>query len=284
MARCLVTGHRGFIGSELFNELRSQGHDVMGIDIKDGDDLLEVLSEDKIDDKFLDFAPDYIFHLACIPRVAYSVENPVETMRNNVLAGSLVLNYAKRVNAARVIYSGSSSVIGNGQGPSSPYALQKLVTEIECRLYSELYAVDTITLRYFNVYSETKKDGNPYATAVAKWRHCISEGENPFITGDGHQSRDMAYLKDVVSANMFAMNYHKDFAGEVFDVGTGDNISLNEIKDIILKYHPNVQFDYVDPRAGDVITTKADMSRLGSLGWRPEMSIVDGINLCFKSS
>ena len=134
MARCLVTGHRGFIGSELFNELRSQGHDVMGIDIKDGDDLLEVLSEDKIDDKFLDFAPDYIFHLACIPRVAYSVENPVETMRNNVLAGSLVLNYAKRVNAARVIYSGSSSVIGNGQGPSSPYALQKLVTEIEFNL------------------------------------------------------------------------------------------------------------------------------------------------------
>lgn len=284
MARCLVTGHKGFIGSELFSELRSQGHDVMGIDIKDGDDILKVLDKDNIDERFLDFAPDYIFHLACIPRVAYSVENPVETMRNNILAGSLVLNYAKVVNAARVIYSGSSSVIGNGQGPSSPYALQKLVTEIECRLYSELYDVDTVTLRYFNVYSEKKKDGNPYATAIAKWRHCIAAGESPFITGDGEQRRDMAYLKDVVSANIFSMNYHEDFGGDVFDVGTGDNISLNEIKDIILKYHYNIKFDYVESRAGDVMVTKADMSKLASLGWRPEMSIVDGINLCFKCS
>lgn len=282
MARCLVTGHRGFIGSELYFQLMNKGHEVLGLDKVEGEDILDVLQKDNIKEKYLDFSPDYIFHLACIPRVAYSVENPVETMRNNVLAGSLVLNYAKHVKAARVIYSGSSSVVGNGNGPSSPYALQKLVTEIECKLYSDLYNLDTVTLRYFNVYSEIKTDGNPYATAVAKWKYCIENNLKPFITGDGTQRRDMAYLNDVVSANIFAMNYHDNFEGEVFDVGTGSNISLNEIKDIILKYHKNVEFDYIEPRAGDVMETKADMSKLAAFGWRPEMSILEGINLCFK--
>ena len=282
MSRCLVTGHMGFIGSQLFKELKTLGHEVLGIDLKEGNDILEVLKDGSIDKKYLDFAPDYIFHLACIPRVAYSVEKPVATMKNNVLAGSLTLNYAKIVDAKRVIYAGSSSVVGNGSGPASPYALQKLVTEQECKIYSQLYGIDTVTLRYFNVYSETKMDGNPYATAVAKWRHCLKNGINPFITGDGEQRRDMAYLEDVVSANIFAMNHPGKFSGDFFDIGTGDNISLNEIKEIILKSHPDVQFEYVPPREGDVLYTKANISKIQKLGWNPYMNIREGIELCFK--
>ena len=282
MSRCLVTGHMGFIGTELYNTLKELGHEVIGIDLKEGNDILDVLKEDQIQDKYIDFSPQYIFHLACIPRVAYSVEKPVQTMRNNVLAGSLVLNYAKKVKASRVIYAGSSSVVGNGSGPASPYALQKMVTERECKIYSELFNIDTVTLRYFNVYSETKTDGNPYATAIAKWRHCIKEGETPFITGDGEQRRDMAYLTDVVSANIFAMHHENNFNGEFYDVGTGSNISLNEIKEIILKYHPSIKFDYVAPREGDVMYTKADMNKLAKLGWRPEVSISEGVERLFK--
>ncbi len=282
MSRCLVTGHMGFIGTELFSRLKHLGHEVMGIDLKEGNDILKVFKEGEIDVKYLDFAPDYVFHLACIPRVAYSVEKPVETMRNNVLAGSLTLNYARQVGASRLIYAGSSSVVGNGSGPASPYALQKLVTERECKIYSELYGMDTVTLRYFNVYSENKSDGNPYATAIAKWRHCVKEGIRPFITGDGNQRRDMAHLEDVVSANVFAMEHPELFNGESFDIGTGTNISLNEIKDIILKHHPEVNFEYVAPREGDVMFTKANIDKLAIHGWRPEISIQEGVERCFK--
>ncbi len=282
MSKCLVTGHRGFIGTALYSRLSDLGHEVMGIDLKEGNDILEVLHHDSIEQKYLDFSPDYVFHLACIPRVAYSVEHPVETMKNNVLAGSLTLNYARKVNAKRVIYAGSSSVIGNGSGPASPYALQKLITENECKIYSQLFNLDTVTLRYFNVYSETKSDGNPYATAIAKWRHCVSSGINPYITGDGEQRRDMSHLEDIVSANIFAMEHAQEFSGEYFDVGTGENISLNEIKEIILKHHPHTQFDYVSPREGDVMYTKANMSKLSKLGWTPSISIKEGVNRCFK--
>ena len=282
MSRCLVTGHKGFIGTSLFSRLQHLGHDVMGVDLKDGNDILEVFEEESIEEKYLDFRPEYIFHLACIPRVAYSVEYPSQTMRNNVLAGSLTLNYARKVKAKRVIYAGSSSVVGNGAGPASPYALQKLITEKECKIYSDLYGVDTVTLRYFNVYSETKSDGNPYATAVAKWRHCIKNSEKPYITGDGTQRRDMAHLQDVVSANIFAMNYDKSFRGEHYDIGTGSNISLNEIKNIIQEYHPEVDFDYVPPREGDVLFTKADVEKIKKIGWQPQVSIEEGIRRCFK--
>ena len=165
-------------------------------------------------------------------------------VENNVLITSHILNFARKVGSKRVIYSGSSSVIGNGTGPTSPYGLQKLISEMECKLYSDLYGLDTVTLRYFNVYSPCQTVDGPYATAIANWMHAIKNGEKPFITGDGEQRRDMAYLDDIVSANIFAMEHDSSFGGEHFDVGTGDNISLNEVRDIVLKHQPHVKFDY----------------------------------------
>ena len=255
MSRCLVTGHKGYIGSKVFQELKNLGHDVLGIDLKEEipKDILVYLKEDyegQFHPYYSSFQPEYIFHLACIPRVAYSVEEPIKTMENNVLATSYVLNFARKNNVKRVIYSGSSSVIGNGNGPTSPYGLQKLISEQECKLYSDLYGLDTVTLRYFNVYSPCQQVDGPYATAVANWMHSIRVGKNPYITGDGNQRRDMAYLDDVVSANIFSMNHRSDFCGKHYDVGTGDNISLNEIKDIVTSYHPNVKFDYIEEWAG----------------------------------
>jgi len=288
MARCLVTGHRGYIGSRLYKKLQELGHEVQGIDLFEGCDIVKDLKEysdgsQRFHPHYYNFKPEYIFHLACIPRVAYSVENPVETMKNNVLATTYILNFARKVGAKRVVYSGSSSVKGNGFGPTSPYGLQKLISEMECKLYSDLYGIDTVSLRYFNVYSEDQKADGPYATAIANWMEYIRKGKNPFITGNGEQRRDMAYLDDVVLANLFAMKYKENFNGRYFDVGTGSNISLNEIKDIVLKYFPDVTFDYVEERKGDVLYTQGNILPLKELGWKAEMNIQNGIHRCYKS-
>jgi nucleoside-diphosphate-sugar epimerase len=275
MSRCLVTGHKGYIGTHLFNKLNESGHEVRGIDLQEEEDILDGLEH------LEDFAPEYVFHLACIPRVAYSVDYPVHTAINNIISTSLVLDFAKKVGVKRVIYSGSSSVVGNGDGPTSPYALQKLTSELETKLYAQLYGVDTVTLRYFNVYSEDQKATSQYATAVSNWMHYIRQGKNPFITGEGDQRRDMLYVHDAVSANIFAMEYNESFQGRTFDVGTGNNISLNEMKEIVRDYRPDVDFDYVVSRPGDVMYTKADTNSLSKLGWRAEVSIENGIRKCF---
>jgi UDP-glucose 4-epimerase len=278
MANCLVTGHRGYIGSTLYWRLISLGHNVIGVDYKDDNewDILNGL------EKLEQYDFDYVFHLACIPRVAYSVEQPIHTMMNNVLSTSIMLDFAKRKDVKRFIYSGSSSVVGNGDGPASPYALQKLTSELETKLYSDLYGIDTVTLRYFNVYSLDQKADSPYATAVANWMRYIREDKNPFITGNGEQRRDMAHKSDVVTANIFAMEHEGTFSGRHYDVGTGSNISLNEMKDIVNEHFPNVQFDYIDKRKGDVLLTKANITPLKKLGWEPKISVREGISNCFK--
>jgi len=277
MSRCLVTGHKGYIGSRLVERLEESGHEVVGIDLKDEEDILDGL------ERFAEFKPEYIFHLACIPRVAYSVEQPVHTMINNVISTSIVLDFARKMKVKRVIYSGSSSVVGNGKGPTNPYGLQKLISELEMKLYTALYRVDTVTLRYFNVYSPCQKAEGPYATAVANFMEFIRQGKNPFITGDGEQRRDMAHLEDVVSANMFAMERVFPFNGKTFDIGTGDNISLNQIKDIVNEYFPEVEFDYKEARVGDVFETSADVSTfMEDTFWKPQHQIEKGIRDCFQ--
>lgn len=285
MARCLITGHKGYIGSRLYESLKKDGHEVMGIDIKDGDDILEKLkpfADGTFHPHWTRFKPEYIFHLAAIPRVAYSVENPIEVIENNLLSSLYVLEFARSVGTKRVIYSSSSSVVGNGQGPENPYGASKYMPESICGVWSRLYGIDTVCLRYFNVYSPEQKADGPYATAVANWMQYIREGKRPFITGNGKQRRDMAHREDVVSANIFCMNSETNFEGNWFDVGTGDNISLNEVKEIVLQYFPDVQFDYVDDRPGDVASTRADTTLLASLGWSSKNDINTGISECFS--
>jgi len=287
MSRCLVTGHKGYIGSRLFKELEDQGHEVMGIDLNEdvSHDIIKDLREGddgKFHPHYYNFQPEYIFHMACWPRVGYSVEHPVETNENNILAGTILLNFARKVGSVkRVIYSSSSSIAGNGAGPESPYALQKYVTEMETGLYARLYGVDTVSLRYFNVYSHDQTVSGPYATAISNWMHSIRTGETPYITGDGSQSRDMVNVEDVVRANIFCMEQDSNFHGAVFEIGTGDNISLNEIKDIIVEVFPEAHFDYIAPRAGDVFTTRANIDPLKELGWSARINIKDGIRDCF---
>jgi len=285
--RCLVTGHKGYIGSHLVSALSNLGHDVLGIDLKDGHDINSDLNGGTTGAAFhplyFNFKPEVIFHLACIPRVPYSIEEPVKTMKNNVLATSNVLNFARKVGAERVIYSSSSSVVGDGHGPNSPYGLQKLTSEMECKLYSELYGLDTVSLRYFNVYSSDQKVDGPYTTAIANFMECARKNKNPFITGDGNQRRDMLHVQDAVLVNLFAMHCEKRFEGKHYDVGTGTNISLNEVKKIINSYYPDIKFEYAPERIGDVLYTKANCEPLKELGWKTNYSISYGIDECFRN-
>jgi UDP-glucose 4-epimerase len=276
MARCLVTGHKGYIGSKLYSELEKLGFEVRGIDLKEGQNIIYDL------DKFKDFRPEYIFHLAAIPRVSYSMEFPEEVLENNVLSTIRILEYARKSGTKRVIYSSSSSVVGNGDGPTSPYGASKLVPEILCKNYSDVYGLDTVCLRYFNVYSEDQEVDGPYATAIANFMHCIRENKRPYITGDGEQRRDMLHVLDAVSANVFCMNYESRFGGRKFDTATGENISLNEIREIVKQYHPDVIFDRVPERKGDVRETKAVTWPLKELGWVAEVAIIPGIHSCFN--
>ncbi len=274
----LVTGHKGYIGGNLFARLKELGHNVMGIDLKEGEDILDGFQQ-----KHYDFKPEVIFHLAAIPRVVYSIEHPVEVMHNNVHSTSIVLEFAKEV-GAMVVYSSSSSVVGNGEGPESPYALSKYVGELETLLYNRLYGVDTVALRYFNVYSVDQVADGPYATCVANWRRFIKEGRTPYITGDGEQRRDMAHVSDVVSANIFCMQNrsNKNLLGKALDVGTGNNISINEMKEAVHESLPDLEFEYVPDRPGDVRLTKANIWPLLDLGWKPKVTISEGIKKCFS--
>jgi len=271
--KILVTGYKGYIGSHIYSELKKQNYEVQGIDLIDGEDILHCLPEENF---------DYVFHLAAVPRVGYSVEMPSYTLKQNVLVTSVLLEWAKKHSVKRVIFSSSSAVNGNGDGiPLSPYGLHKLMNEMECRLYSKLYGLDTVCLRYFNAYSEDQKYGGTYTTAICAWMEMIEKNKPLRIDGDGKQTRDLVHVEDIVSANIFCMNHKEDFCGKHLNVGSGTSVSLNYIKNFIDAKH-EVKWTYAPERIGDVKHTKADISELKKIGWRPVVSIQDGLKRCFN--
>lgn len=270
--KCLVTGHKGYIGGHIYKKLLSEGHEVFGIDIKEGNDVLHCLP---------DASFDYVFHLAALPRVEYSVQNPSYTLKQNVFVTSTLLEWAKSHNVKRVIFSSSSSVMGGGDGvPKSPYGLHKLMSEMECRLFSELYGLDTVCLRYFNAYSEDQPFGGAYSTAICAWMEMIRQNKPLRIDGDGEQTRDLVHVEDIVEANIFCMKHNDSFSGAVLNVGSGTSVSMNFIREIINKYH-QVEWNWAPPRKGDVRSTLADISKIKKLGWSPKISIQEGMERCF---
>jgi nucleoside-diphosphate-sugar epimerase len=271
--KILVTGYKGYIGSHLFSILKRSGFNICGIDLKEGEDILNCLPDENF---------DYVFHFAAIPRVGYSVENPSYTMKQNVYVTSVLLEWAKKHNVKRFIFSSSSAVMGDGDGiPKSPYGLHKLMNEMECRLYSDLYGLDTVCLRYFNAYSEDQKYGGSYSTAICAWMEMIKQGAPLRMDGDGEQTRDLVHVDDIVSANIFCMKYDKNFNGAHFNVGCGESVSMNYIKNFINKHH-DVEWNYAPERKGDVKHTLADISQLKKLGWEPKITIDEGLDRCFN--
>jgi UDP-glucose 4-epimerase len=269
MIKYLVTGHKGFIGSQIFDALPR--HETIGIDLKEGEDILEQLPDIQV---------DTVFHLAAQPRVEYSVEHPSRTLKHNVLGTSKVLEWAHRHGAKRVVFSSSSAIYGNGTGPTSPYGLHKLMNELECKLYSELYGLDTVCLRYYNVYSEEQSFTGAYSTVISAWMEMLRTNQPLRIDGDGEQTRDYIHVDDIVAANMFCANRESDFQGACYDVGSGQSISLNKIKAFVEDRY-SVDWQYAQERVGDVRHTSANVRPLRALGWEAKISIEDGLEKCF---
>ena len=270
--KVLVTGHKGYIGNHLYKKLIKLGHEVRGIDLKDGEDILHCLPNERF---------DCVFHLAALPRVEFSMENPSYTMKQNVYVTSFLLEWAKNHGVKRFIFSSSSAIDGDGLGPKSPYGLHKLMCEMECELYSQLYNLETVCLRYYNVYSEDQEYGGAYSTAIAAWIEMIRQGKPLRMDGDGNQTRDFIHVQDVVDANIFCMQTAHKFSGSVFNVGSGKSVSMNHIKNYIDK-HNMVEWVYAPQRKGDVRNTLADISQFKKHGWKPTISIQEGLKRCFK--
>jgi len=270
--KALVTGHLGYIGSHIFKELNTRGYEPRGIDLKNGEDILHCLPNE-------DF--DCVFHLAALPRVEFSVENPFYTMKQNVLVTSKLLEWSKNHGVKTFIFSSSSALYGEGSGPKSPYGLHKLISEMECELYQKLYDIRCVCLRYFNVYSEDQEYGGAYSTVVAAWMQMIKEEKSLRIDGDGEQSRDFIHVEDVVSANIYCMENINNLKELWYDVGYGKTCSLNQIREIVNKYH-KVEWDNAPERQGDVKHTEIGSQRLQLEGWSPHVSLSGGLEKCFK--
>ena len=265
--KILITGHRGYIGSKLYSKLNNETNIVHGIDLKEGKDLIHDLPSDTY---------DCVFHLAAFPSVQRSIEQPSNTFRNNAYATSVLLQWALEKKVKRLIFSSSAAA----KDVSSPYGLQKLISEKECSLYSKLYGLETVSLRYFNVYSEDQKYSGAYSTVISAWMEMLRKGDKLTIDGDGEQVRDFIHVDDIVAANIFCMNYDESFSGAVFDIGSGKAFSINFIKNLI--DNGDVEWAYAPPRTGDIKISKANINNILKLGWSPTVSFEEGIKRCFN--
>ena len=236
--KVLVTGGAGFIGTHLVEALTAEGYDVVVVDLKVGSDIRDASSLAPL------FAgAKFVFHLAALPRVPYSLERPQETNDTNVAGTLNVLMAARAAGVSRVVYSASSSAYGDQPtmplhedmpvNPKSPYALQKYVGELYCRLFAEVYHVPTVSLRYFNVYGPGASAEGAYALVIAKFLKQHSEGSPLTVTGDGTQTRDFTHVRDVVRANILAATSKAVGAGEVINIGAGNNVSVNQVAELI---------------------------------------------------
>ena len=253
MNKVLVTGGAGFIGSNLVDMLIDNGVDVLVIDnlstgkIKNINGRATFFKEDlsiiEID-KLVSIlnGVDVIFHLAALARVQPSIENPLPYNEANVTATLNILYAASKSKVKRVVYSASSSCYGDSQSvpqreedptnPLSPYGLQKYIGEQYCRMFSEVYDLDTVSLRYFNVYGERMSLEGAYCLVTGIFARQMQKGEPLTITNDGNQRRDFTYVGDVVNANILAATHSNNLNGEVFNIGNGKNVSINEVADM----------------------------------------------------
>lgn len=291
--KVIVTGGAGFIGSHLSARLVELGHEVHIIDslvagkeerVPVGATLhvFDIRDTEKLTSIFE--AASYVFHLAALPSVPFSIENPVETHDVNTLGTLKVLMAAKNAGVRRVVFSSSSAVYGEQPSmpiteasvckPNSPYGLQKLEGEYYMKLASELYALETISLRYFNLYGLHQNAQGPYASVVAKFLDSASRNEPLSVVGDGSQTRDFVHVDDVVEANICAMNNKNLGKGEVFNVGGGVGYSINEIAKLI-----GGDIIHVPPRVEIKDSCASIEYARDALGWQPRKVFKEEIEL-----
>ena len=299
MANYLVTGGAGFIGSHLAEELARRGEHVRVVDnLSTGkrQNLAHVPSVEFLEGDLADLEVarravqgiDYVLHQAAIPSVPRSVQDPITSNRANIDAPLNVLVAARDAAVKRVVYAGSSSAYGNtptlpkvetmATAPLSPYALQKLVAEQYCQMFTRLYGLETVTIRYFNVFGPRQDPSSPYSGVISLFISALCDARQPTIYGDGEHTRDFTYVANVVDGVLRACTA-ESAKGEVINVATGGRISLNALfKTIRELVRANIEPIYADPRPGDVKDSQADISKARRiLGYQPTVSFEDGL-------
>lgn len=300
MAKVLITGGAGFIGSHLASRLRELGHEVRVLDdFSTGkrDNLLplegqfELVEGDLRDRATCERACDgieFVLHEAAIPSVPKSVDDPLPSHDVNVNGTFNLLLACVEKKVKRFIYAASSSAYGDTEvspkhegirpDPLSPYAVQKFTGECYARSFFQCYGLETISLRYFNVFGSRQDPRSQYAAAIPAFVTAILRGESPVVYGDGEQTRDFTYIDNVVHGNVVAMKASAT-RGEAVNIACGDRISVNQvIKAINEQLGTHVKPQYVPQRTGDVLHSCADISLAGSLlGFVPQVSFEDGL-------
>lgn len=301
MQTALVTGAAGFIGSNLAETLLQRGYTVRGVDnFHTGrEENLEPL---RADDRFffrqgdirnanemadLVDGVDCIFHQAAVPSVPRSVDDPVTTTQANCSGTATLLDLARERGVGTVIVASSSSVYGSTGGlpkvetmepsPESPYALSKYFAEQLVLQFAQYSEMDTIALRYFNIFGPRQDPHGEYAAVVPKFINLMLAGEAPTIYGDGEQSRDFTYVDNVVEANILAAE--SDVSGEVFNIGYGGRVTVNELVTILNDLlDTEIDPTYDDTRPGDLKHSNADISKAKEhLGYEPETDVSEGL-------
>ena len=290
----VITGGAGFIGSNLVDYLVEEGYEVEVIDnfssgkkencnsnvIYHRIDLSDEKNFTNI--KNIIKNVDGVFHLAAFPRVQESIDNPIKFEKNNTLSTVNILKACSDVGVKRLVYSASSSAYGNTVSlpsretdpidPISPYAMQKYYGEVCCRMFSQVYNIETVSLRYFNVYGERQSLDGAYALVMCVFAKQRINNLPLTIRGDGNQRRDFTHVKDIARANLLAMISKKVGQGEVINIGNNDNRSVNEIAQMIGGETVNVD-PVVEPRETLADNTKAK----NLLGWEPQVIIEDWV-------
>jgi len=302
MTRALVTGGGGFIGSHLTEALLKKGHGVRilddfstgkrenltfrnhtpSLDVVEGDIRDLVLCQKAME------GVDYVFHQAALPSVQRSVEDPLGSNAVNVGGTLNVLLAARDAKVKRVMYASSSSIYGDtpmlpkkeGMSPTplSPYALQKYTGEQYCRLFSQLYGLETVSLRYFNVFGPKQDPNSVYSAVIPRFIEALLHRRSPIVYGDGEQSRDFTYIDNVVQANVLAMSAQR-LQGEIVNIACGQRISLNQLLGILKQFIPSERpAVYEEARPGDVRHSLADISKAKDcLRYEPIVSIETGL-------
>ena len=299
----LVTGGAGFVGSHIAAALSASGARVRIIDDLstgylenveevggDVDFVRASVADEPVLRKALEDV-ELVFHEAAIPSVPRSVENPRQTHIASVDCTFSLLLAAKDRKVRRVVYAASSSAYGDQPtlpkvedmlpDPLSPYAVAKLVGEYYCQVFTRVYGLETVSLRYFNVFGPRQDPSSQYSGVISRFIAVLLSGQKPVIYGDGEHSRDFTYIANVVEANLKASETNKGI-GSIINIANGERITLNqllsEVKELTGKN--DVQADYLPPRAGDVLHSLADISRAREfLGFEPRVGLKEGLQL-----
>lgn len=295
MPRSLVTGAAGFIGSNLVDALVAKGHSVVCVDDESSistdkfhwnpateNHKVDICDLSGMKGLFKDV--DFVFHLAAESRIGITMENPVKAFMTNVVGTANVLQCSRNSGVKRVMFSSTSSVYGRNKSPNSeaqqddplnPYSVSKAAGEKACTMYWELFGLETVIFRYFNIYGPREPKNGPYAPVIGIFARQRAAGEALTVVGDGLQRRDFTHVNDVVSANLLAAESKmgKSDLGTVFNVGTGVNHSVLELAEMMSK---NIKF--IPERPGEMRETLADNSKTKRvLGWEPTVRLEDYI-------